>query len=549
MFSAPINGRLMNTKEHEPKSFEVILKEENVNSKELQDKLASHSDEGFRTLIIFIESLFELHEDLILMGLPILANVKHTGSGFKWDATAFRLIDMSNESDDHFTINILKSIDLCNLLFHNKFFFDAIGITKTEDLDMQIIANEIQEQLKAAIIPTASLLIKSHDICNPGKNGDSVSHCYSIVTGEVKNKYGSSSDKISEEYFDRSENINWGEINGFLRDEKNVKSMFSSVIMALQSRKKEQTTAKPPQVLSVKTSKQNPVTFNNKEIYFTSNLQYYFDTNDTKTSIYTINEEGKKIVFSETSLKMAVVFTKEGDFLTNDTTHGLIYLNFDGIYLSFFYLDEQNQQHIVKRYIFNGQGQIEVPLDVIPTSVNKDDQSKIRDEPSKYRSTTQYESAVSTVKPVQPEYDPALYESVKNHNQLPQKQYYTPQPPALPQVLKFNGQFLKLKDNGILYFLTDPRVNGVINMYSLELNTLYHFKNGQYYDVYLNDQPMIVPYQEQGNGIFQILNLPVAFQTLNGVNSFFVKYTTLTNQFPQQYITTFRPVQIQGLQI
>ncbi len=99
-----------------------------------------------------------MHSEGIILGLPTLRNIKIANGKFKWNTMSLTMKMTSSRTPmSTGTINALKCIDICNLLFNNNYVLSKHGVTRIEDLNLPEIRKWAVEPLKSIIPPSATI--------------------------------------------------------------------------------------------------------------------------------------------------------------------------------------------------------------------------------------------------------------------------------------------------------------------------------------------------------------------------------------------------------
>jgi hypothetical protein len=209
-------------------SYEVTLNEvyEDIQN-EMKTKISSND---YNNLIHLIVKLLLMNLVCnITIGNASFENIKSVKGKFKWNSPGIRIRDVTpvnTESTNNDLIsNFLRCVDICCLLFINKYFFDEIGINETSELEMWHIRKDAPMPIKLIIVFSVKFIL----------NVQSIKDLSSLITlaREEYNRIYPANESMNFENLIRSfRQIDWNGVWDHLINPQNLKNLYTISIRA-----------------------------------------------------------------------------------------------------------------------------------------------------------------------------------------------------------------------------------------------------------------------------------------------------------------------------
>lgn len=179
-------------------------------------------------------SVINLHEKGLTLGYPRLTTLRINKNNFsRWVLSSMYLQKISYGSGTaKLMANILRSMDLCNILFYNEYFFTKsdTNADRLNEIDMVDIMKGLgtNEEIHKILIPCLSVLNRCEEMINYNST-------LSIFQEEYTNQYKSEN---FNDFLRKIYNINWNDILLFFKDYKKIQN-FYRIAIAIQKEKAE----------------------------------------------------------------------------------------------------------------------------------------------------------------------------------------------------------------------------------------------------------------------------------------------------------------------
>ena len=205
-------------------SDEITLDESSVDLDYIEDSLIKGDSGAFVPLVALARKLILLHMGGLIVGNPSLTNIKLADSKYKWNSPTLRIRHIPN--DTHILVrNLLRCIDLCHLLFNNRYFLDQIGINDISRLEMWRILNRAPGEIRSVIVFSTDVMLKTLQITDQKS-------CIFILKESFHKLYNGEHIEMFDGILRGFYNINWTDVAAYLLNAVNMENLFTIAIRA-----------------------------------------------------------------------------------------------------------------------------------------------------------------------------------------------------------------------------------------------------------------------------------------------------------------------------